>query len=55
MLFLGGMVAGATGLVLALPLFAVVSVIGETVSQILTDTRLRARYKAARQLGTSRG
>jgi predicted PurR-regulated permease PerM len=50
MLFLGATVAGATGLVFALPLFGVVAVIGETVSQVVTDQRLRARYRAARQL-----
>jgi len=55
MLFLGGMAAGATGLVLALPLFGVVAVIGETVSQIVTDSRLRARYRAARHLAVSGG
>ena len=55
MLFLGGMVAGPTGLVLALPMFGVVSVIGETVSQIVTDRRLRARYKAARLLAAASG
>jgi hypothetical protein len=46
-------VAGATGLVFALPLFGVVAVIGETVAQVVTDPRLRARYKAARQLAAS--
>jgi predicted PurR-regulated permease PerM len=50
MLFLGATVAGATGLVFALPLFGVVAVIGETVAQVVTDQRLRARYRAARQL-----
>ena len=50
MLFLGATVAGATGLILALPLFGVVAVIGETVSQVVTDRKLRARYKTARQL-----
>ena len=50
MLFLGGMVAGPTGLVLALPVFGVISVFGETVSQIVSDRNLRARYKAARRL-----
>ena len=50
MLFLGAMVAGATGLVLALPVFGVVAVIGEAVSEIVSDRRLRARYKVARQL-----
>ena len=54
MLFLGAMVAGATGLVLALPLFGVVAVIGETVSQVVADRRLRARYRAARQIAASR-
>jgi predicted PurR-regulated permease PerM len=49
MLFLGATVAGATGLILALPLFGVVAVIGETVSQVVTDRKLRARYKTARQ------
>ena len=53
MLFLGATVAGATGLVLALPLFGLVAVIGEAISQIVTDRRLRARYKAARQLAAS--
>jgi len=50
MLFLGATVAGATGLILALPLFGVVVVIGEAVSKIVTDRKLRARYKTARQL-----
>jgi predicted PurR-regulated permease PerM len=50
MLFFGATVAGTTGLILALPLFGVVAVIGETVSQVVTDKRLRARYKTARQL-----
>jgi predicted PurR-regulated permease PerM len=50
MLFLGATVAGATGLVLALPLFGVIAVIGETVSQVVTDQKLRARYRASRQL-----
>ena len=53
MLFLGAAVAGGTGLVLALPLFGVVAVIGEAVSQIVTDRRLIARYRAARQLAES--
>ncbi len=52
LLFLGALVAGPTGLVLALPLFGVVAVIGETVSQIVTDRRLMARYRAARHLAT---
>ncbi len=55
MLVLGAMVGGPTGLVLALPMFGVVAVIGETVSQIVTNRRLRARYKAARLLALSYG
>jgi predicted PurR-regulated permease PerM len=50
MLFLGATVAGATGLVLALPLFGLVAVVGETIAQVVTDRRLRARFRAARQL-----
>jgi predicted PurR-regulated permease PerM len=50
MLFLGATVAGATGLFLALPLFGVLAVIGETVSQVVTDRKLTARYRASRQL-----
>ena len=53
MLFLGATVAGVTGLLLALPLFGVLAVIGETVAQVVTDRRLRARYRAARQLASS--
>ena len=53
MLFLGVTVAGTTGLVFALPLFGVVAVIGETVSQVVADPRLRARYRTARQLAVS--
>jgi predicted PurR-regulated permease PerM len=53
MLFLGATVAGATGLILALPLFGVVAVICETASQVVTDRRLKARYRSARQLAPS--
>ncbi|MGP8198234.1 MAG: AI-2E family transporter [Limisphaerales bacterium] len=53
MLFLGATVAGATGLVFALPLYGVIAVIGETIAQIVTDPRLRARYKAARHLAAT--
>jgi predicted PurR-regulated permease PerM len=50
MLFLGAAVAGTIGLVLALPLFGVVAVVGETVAQVVSDRRLRARFTATRQL-----
>src|SRR5262249_21309759 len=52
MLFLGATVAGATGLILALPLFGVVRVIGEAIAQIVTDRRLMARYRATRDLAS---
>jgi predicted PurR-regulated permease PerM len=55
MLFLGATVAGATGLVFALPLFGVVAVTGEAVAQVVTDQRLRARYRASRRLAASAG
>jgi predicted PurR-regulated permease PerM len=48
--FLGALVAGAWGLILALPLFAVTSIIGATVADIVEDRRLRARHRAALRL-----
>src|SRR5262249_18056953 len=50
MFFLGATVAGGTGLVLALPVLGVVSVVGEIVAQVVMDPRLRSRYRAARLL-----
>jgi len=50
MFFLGATVAGATGLVLALPVLGVVAVVGEIVAQVILDRRLRFRYRAARDL-----
>jgi predicted PurR-regulated permease PerM len=50
MLFLGAAVAGPTGLLFVLPVLGVVAVVTETLGQILTDERLRARYRHARQL-----
>jgi predicted PurR-regulated permease PerM len=50
MLFLGATVAGATGLVLVLPLFGVVAVVGESVAQVISDPKLQARYKISRRL-----
>jgi predicted PurR-regulated permease PerM len=50
MLFLGAAVAGLAGLLLVLPVLGVVAVITETLGQILTDERLRKRYRHARQL-----
>jgi len=50
MLFLGGTVAGGTGLVLALPVFAVVSVISDVAAQIATDRKLVARFWMTRRM-----
>jgi predicted PurR-regulated permease PerM len=50
MIFVGGTVAGISGLMLVLPLLGVVMVVGETVGKIVTDERLRARHRHSRQL-----
>lgn len=50
MLFLGAAVAGPTGLVLVLPVWGVVTLVIETLGQIVTDPRLIRRYRQARQL-----
>jgi len=50
MFFLGATVAGGTGLVLALPVLGVVTVVGDIVAQVVMDRRLRYRYRNARQL-----
>jgi len=54
MFFLGATVAGGTGLVLALPVLGVVTVIGEIVAQIVMDRRLTFRYRASRELAAVR-
>ena len=50
MIFVGGAVAGVSGLMLVLPVLGVVMVIGETVGVIVTDPRLTARHRHARSL-----
>jgi len=50
MIFVGGAIAGVSGLMLVLPLLGVVMVVGETVGRIVTDQRLRARHRHARLL-----
>jgi len=50
MIFVGGAVAGISGLMLVLPLLGVVMVLGETVGQVVTDPRLRARHVHAKRL-----
>ena len=50
MIFVGGDVAGISGLILALPLLGVVMVIGETISIVVTDPRLMARHRHSKAL-----
>ncbi len=50
MIFVGGAVAGVAGLLLVLPVLGVVMVIGETLSVVASDPRLRARHAHARRL-----
>jgi len=47
MIFVGGAVAGVSGLMLVLPVLGVVMVIGETIGVIVTDPRLMARHRYA--------
>ena len=54
MLFIGGAVAGVSGLMLALPLLGVVMVIGGTIGRIVTDDRLMARYRHGKMLREKR-
>jgi len=53
MLFIGGAIAGVAGLMLVLPLLGVVMAIGETIGQVVTDPRLRARHAYAKRLRAS--
>lgn len=50
MIFIGGEIAGIAGLMLVLPLLGIVMVIGETLGQVITDPRLRARHRQAKAL-----
>lgn len=50
MIFVGGAVAGVSGLMLVLPVLGVVMVVGETIGMIVTDPRLMARHRHARNL-----
>jgi predicted PurR-regulated permease PerM len=50
MLFVGGAVAGISGLMLVLPVLAVVTVVCETIGAVVTDPRLMARYWHGRAL-----
>jgi predicted PurR-regulated permease PerM len=50
MIFVGGAVAGISGLMLALPVLGVVMVVCETIGAVVTDSRLMARYWHGRAL-----
>jgi len=50
MLFVGGAVAGVAGLALVLPILGVATVVGASLSAIVTDHRLRARHRHAMRL-----
>ena len=54
MLFIGGAIAGVSGLMLVLPLLGVVMVIGGTIGRIVTDDRLMARYRHGKRLRAAR-
>jgi predicted PurR-regulated permease PerM len=54
LIFIGGAVAGVAGLILALPLAAVVMVVTGTIGGIVDNPRLRARHAFAKRLHTQR-
>jgi predicted PurR-regulated permease PerM len=54
LIFVGGAVAGITGLILVLPLAGVIMVIAGTIGGIVNDPRLRARQTFATELRARR-
>lgn len=50
MIFIGGSIGGVAGLMLVLPLLGIAMAIGETLGQVITDPRLRARHRHAKAL-----
>jgi predicted PurR-regulated permease PerM len=54
LIFLGGAVAGIPGLILVLPLAAVIMVVTGTIGGIIDDPRLRARHRYAKTLRARR-
>jgi predicted PurR-regulated permease PerM len=50
MIFIGGAIAGISGLMLVLPLLGVIMVVGGTIGEIVNDPRLMARHRNARAL-----
>lgn len=52
MIFIGGAVAGITGLMLVVPLLGIVMAVGDTLGLLITSPRLRARHSNAIALRT---
>jgi predicted PurR-regulated permease PerM len=50
MIFIGGSVAGVAGLMLVLPLLGIMTVVGQTVGELVANGRLRARHRYTRAL-----
>ena len=50
MILLGGAVAGISGLLLVMPVLGVVMVAGQIIGELLTDARVLARHRHAREL-----
>lgn len=50
MIFVGGAIAGVSGLMLVLPLLGVIMVVGGTIGEIINDPRLMARHRNAMAL-----
>jgi predicted PurR-regulated permease PerM len=54
MILLGGAVAGVSGLLLVMPVLGVVMVAGQIVGELITDERILARHRHAKQLSKQR-
>lgn len=54
MIFIGGAVAGISGLLLVMPVLGVMMVLGQVLGQLATNDRLRARYQNSRALQLKR-
>jgi len=54
MILMGGAVAGISGLLLVMPVLGVVMVAGQIVGELITDERILARHRHARELSRLR-
>ncbi len=54
MILLGGAVAGISGLLLVMPVLGVVMVAGQIIGELVTDERILARHRHARELSRLR-